>query len=190
MIAGELADFAGEGDGAVRQQDFGLADATRIENDFARRRVTGVVLVAQPEIIVAERDPAALATPADVNDLLPIGQEADETRQRGRRLLLGLCFELVRSCLDAKKGLDPILSKKAERTRAAILMSAGEACSSGLWLTPPRQRTNSMAKGMILSKAMASWPAPLDMRRGAVPELAAAAANNSESFSSQCAAGA
>jgi hypothetical protein len=43
---------------------------------------------------------------------------------------------------------------------------------------------------MTLSKAMASWPAPLGIRRGAAPQLSAAAANRSESFSSQCAAGA
>ena len=64
----------------------------------------------------------------------------------------------------------PILSRKVESTRAAISISAGEANSSGLWLTPPRQRTNSMANGMILSNAMASWPAPLGIRRGVVPQ--------------------
>src|ERR1700722_20155678 len=191
MVAGELPDLAGEGDGAIGQKDLRLADSARVENDVARRRVAGVVLVGQPAIIVAKRNPAALAAPADMGDLLPVGQERDEAGQRGRRLFLGLGFEFVRTGDDAKFGHGGrILSRKAERTRAALSMSAGDANSSGLWLTPPRQRTNSMANGMILSNAMASWPAPLGIRRGAAPQLSAAAASMPESFSSQWAAGA
>ena len=34
-MSGELADLAGEAYAAIGQQDFGLADAARIQDDFA-----------------------------------------------------------------------------------------------------------------------------------------------------------
>src|SRR5271166_6366406 len=37
MVAGELADLAGEADAPVGQQDLGLADAAGVEDDVARR---------------------------------------------------------------------------------------------------------------------------------------------------------
>jgi len=46
MVAGELADLAGEADTAISEQDLGLADAAGIENEVSRRREAGVVLVA------------------------------------------------------------------------------------------------------------------------------------------------
>src|SRR5262245_34986893 len=129
MIAGKLADFAGKRDGAVGQEDFRLADAARIKNDLARRRIAGVVLVSQPEIIVAKRDPATFAAPAHMDDLLPIGQQRNESRDGGRRLLLGLRFEFIGPCGDANFGHDPILSKKsvgrAEQSEAhAVFLEA------------------------------------------------------------------
>src|SRR5690242_5899986 len=67
MIAGELADLAGERHRAVGQQNFGLADAARVDDDLARRRIAGVVLVSETEIEVAQRNPAAFAAPAHVD---------------------------------------------------------------------------------------------------------------------------
>src|SRR6202030_1254427 len=64
MISGELADLAGEVHAAIGEQNLGLADAAGIEDDLARRRIAGVVLKAQPEIELAERNPAAFAAPA------------------------------------------------------------------------------------------------------------------------------
>src|ERR1700722_3870667 len=78
MISRKLADFAGEMHPAIGQQDFGLADAARIENELARRRIAGVVLVMQAEIELAEGDPAALAAPAHVDDSLFVRQHRAE----------------------------------------------------------------------------------------------------------------
>src|SRR5271168_2206548 len=41
--------------------------------------------------------------------------------------------------------------------------------SSGLWLTPPLQRTNSMPAGQSLPITIVSWPAPDGNRRGGTP---------------------
>src|SRR5712692_9564362 len=70
VIAGELADLAGETGRAVREEDLGLAEAAGIEQDLAGRGMAGMVLIADAEVVVAERDPARLAAPARVNDLL------------------------------------------------------------------------------------------------------------------------
>src|SRR5580698_10470141 len=70
MISSERSGFAGEGDVAIRQQDFGFADAAWVEDNLARRRITCRILIRQPEVEVAEWDPAALAAPAHVNDAL------------------------------------------------------------------------------------------------------------------------
>src|ERR1700679_1288418 len=58
MISRELTDLAGETHIAVGEQDLGFADAAGIEDDLTRRRIAGVVLVAQPKIEIAKRDPA------------------------------------------------------------------------------------------------------------------------------------
>src|SRR5260370_20847930 len=39
MVAGKLADFAGKLYGAVREQDFGLAQSAWIKKDFTRGRI-------------------------------------------------------------------------------------------------------------------------------------------------------
>ncbi len=69
MVAGELAHLAGEMHAAIGEQDLGLADAAGIEDDLARRRIAGVVLVGDAEIEIAERHPDALAAPAHVDRL-------------------------------------------------------------------------------------------------------------------------
>ena len=123
--------------------------------------MAGVVFVAQAEIEFAKRNPAAFAAPADVNDLLPVGQQRTNLAQVFGASSSPSRLEFIWSGVDAKRGHgDPILSRKVDSTRAAMSMSAGEANSAGLWLTPPRQRTNSMANGRLRSNAMASWPAP------------------------------
>ena len=50
------------------------------------------------------------------------------------------------------------------RTSSATATSAGSTDSSGWWLIPPAQRTNSIATGMAADSATASWPAPLTSR--------------------------
>ena len=68
VVARERARLGGEADVSVGEQDLRLRDAARVEDDLARVRVAGGVLRAEAEVEVAERDPAALARPADVND--------------------------------------------------------------------------------------------------------------------------
>ena len=91
MVAGELADLAGEMHPAIGEQDLGLADAAGIEDDLAGRGVAGVVLVADAEIELAERHPDALAAPAHMHDLADEGQVPEEG---GAGLRRGVQLEL------------------------------------------------------------------------------------------------
>ena len=67
MVAGELAHLAGEVDAAIGDQDFGFADAAGIEDDLARRGITGLVFVTDPKIEIAKRQPDGFAAPAHVH---------------------------------------------------------------------------------------------------------------------------
>src|SRR5580692_3949308 len=110
MIAGKLADFAGEADIAIGEQNFSLADAARIENDLAGRGIAGVVLVAQAEVEVAERDPTTFPAPADVNDPFLIRQHAAKFRAGfGRARGFKLRNELELRCFDADTFHDRLL---------------------------------------------------------------------------------
>src|SRR6185437_7106192 len=70
---------------AVGQQELRLADAARIEDDLARRRVAGVVFKRDAKIELAERDPDAFAAPANVNDLADERHVLEEGRHSLRR---------------------------------------------------------------------------------------------------------
>src|SRR5262249_60460363 len=82
VVPGELSRLRREVDVAVREQDLRLADAARMEDDLARMRVAGRVLGAEPEIEVAERDPARLAAPAHVDDARLEREQPAERRDR------------------------------------------------------------------------------------------------------------
>src|SRR6185312_2899227 len=69
VVAGERPRLAREADVPVREQDLGLADAARIEDELTRVRVARCVLRADADVEVAEGDPAALSAPADVDAL-------------------------------------------------------------------------------------------------------------------------
>jgi len=58
VVARELACLARESRRSVRKQDLGLAEAARVQEKLAGRRVAGVVLVADVQGEVAEGDPA------------------------------------------------------------------------------------------------------------------------------------
>src|SRR3954451_16098292 len=88
VVAGELADDAREQAAAVRQEDLGLAEAAGVEEDLPRRRVARVVLEADADVELAERDPGRLAAPAHVDHLLLERQQLRERRARLRRALL------------------------------------------------------------------------------------------------------
>src|SRR5205807_6559477 len=68
VVACELPRLAREVRVTIREQDLGLADAARVEDDLARVRIAGRVFWPEPEIELAEGDPAGLAAPADVDD--------------------------------------------------------------------------------------------------------------------------
>src|SRR5215211_3242586 len=57
MVPGQLSDDAGEAGSAVREQDLGLAEPARVEQDLAGRRVARVVLEPEPGLEVPERYP-------------------------------------------------------------------------------------------------------------------------------------
>src|SRR6516165_8560370 len=78
MIAGELPHFAGKAHAAIGEENLGLADAAGIKDDLAGRGEARMVLVAEAEIEIAQRNPTSLAAPAHMNDALAIGQEARE----------------------------------------------------------------------------------------------------------------
>jgi hypothetical protein len=105
MVAGKLADFAGKLHGAVREQNFGLAQSAGIKNDFTRGRMACRIFMGQSEIKAAQRNPAALAAPAYVNYLLPVGQHGVEF---GAGLWCGLnlhaCRERERASVDPDHG--------------------------------------------------------------------------------------
>src|SRR3990167_1523691 len=102
VVAGELADLARETDAAIGDEDLGLADPARIDDDLAGRRIAGVVLVFDAEVAVAEGDPAPLAAPADMDDPLAVGKEFLEGRAGFRRPLL-----LEPRLVGERAGLDP-----------------------------------------------------------------------------------
>src|SRR4051812_24833811 len=88
VVPGQLADDAREQAAAVGQEDLGLAEAAGVEEDLARRRVARVVLEADAELELAERDPRRLAAPAHVDDLLRVRQQLRERGAGLRRALL------------------------------------------------------------------------------------------------------
>src|SRR5215469_7791685 len=84
VVAGELSDLAGETDAAIGEQDLGLADAAGMDQELAGCGVARRVLVAEPEIEIAQRYPARFATPPYMDQTLPIRQHAGEFRASPR----------------------------------------------------------------------------------------------------------
>src|SRR6185437_9637018 len=117
VVAREGPGLRGEAHIAVGQQQLRLADAARVEDDLARRRIAGVVLKRDPEIQVAERHPHALAAPANVNDLADKRHMLDEGRHRfwrglvleitAKRIRPGNDFDFVHAALLSAGGLRP-----------------------------------------------------------------------------------
>src|ERR1700682_2463965 len=68
MVARQLAHLASDNRGAVRKQDLGFADAARIQQQVSGRGVARVVLVAEVEVEVAERNPGCLSAPACLDE--------------------------------------------------------------------------------------------------------------------------
>ena len=87
MVARQLAHLAAEHARPVGKQDLGLADPAGIQKKVAGRRIAGVVLVAEVEVQLPERDPRRLAAPASLDDLRLQGQHGGELGARLRREL-------------------------------------------------------------------------------------------------------
>src|SRR4051794_37158555 len=68
VVARERAGLRAERAMAVREEELGLGDAAREEQQLAGRRVAGRVLGADAELAVAPGDPVRLAAPAAVDD--------------------------------------------------------------------------------------------------------------------------
>ena len=89
VVASERPRLAPERAGAVWEEQLGLADATRVEQQLARRRIRRCVLRPDAEVELAERDPVRLAAPAAMDDPRLERQELPERldRRRGGVLL-------------------------------------------------------------------------------------------------------
>src|SRR5688572_3493797 len=74
----QRAVLAGETGPAVGEEDLGLADPAGIEEQLAGLRLRDRILEADPELEVAEGDPARLAAPPGVDELLAIGEQLEE----------------------------------------------------------------------------------------------------------------
>ena len=73
--------------------------------------------------------------------------------------------------------LAPRVAAAREELAAPTPASSAVIDSSGWWLRPSLQRTNSMPMSTRLSITMASWPAPLNKRLGTIPSAATAASS-------------
>src|SRR2546430_16070595 len=69
VVAGQLACLAREKRPTVRKEDLRLADAARVEQQWPGPGVARVVLVAEAELELAERDPRSLSAPAGLDEL-------------------------------------------------------------------------------------------------------------------------
>src|SRR6476619_2150972 len=88
VVPGELAADTAETAAAVREQELRLAVAARVEQHLAGRGVARVVLELEPGLRLPERDPHGLAAPADVDEVVRVGQQLYEVRARPRGALL------------------------------------------------------------------------------------------------------
>jgi len=74
-LCAATADLARKPHRAVGDQKFGLADASRIQQNLAGGGKAGVVFMTQAEIEVSQRNPAGFSAPAHMDDLLTIRQQ-------------------------------------------------------------------------------------------------------------------
>src|ERR687894_999790 len=98
VVGGELAELAPEDRAVVGEQNLRLRVAAGVEQDLTRLRHARRVLPRDPEVVVAQGDPARLPAPPHVDDLLPVRQQLLE-RLNGLRTPLPLPprHELVRT---------------------------------------------------------------------------------------------
>src|SRR6266851_4547393 len=87
MVARQLAHLAAEDRRTVGEQDLGFADAARIQQQVSGRRVARVILVAEVQVEVAERDPGGLSAPARLDETGLEWQHRREPRTRPGRPL-------------------------------------------------------------------------------------------------------
>src|SRR5579872_861903 len=74
VVAGELAQLAGEAHAAVRYQQFCFAVSARIKKKLPRSRIARRIFERQIRGEIGERHPASLAAPSAVNELLSEGK--------------------------------------------------------------------------------------------------------------------
>src|SRR5262249_23084824 len=157
----------------VREQQLRLRDAAGVPEQLAGRRVAGGVLERHAEVELAERDPARLAGPADVDDPLLVRQQPLERLARARR---AVALQPAGEGEVAARDPHAIVHGRAPRsvsarsiTSSAIATSSWSTFSAGLCEMPPSQRRNSIATGQIRARAAASCPAPLARSRAGNP---------------------
>src|SRR5579871_1813396 len=88
VVAGQLTHLAGEARPAVGEENFGFAESAWIEEHLAGRGMAGVVLEVDVELEVTQGNPARLAAPTRVNDLVAERQKLAEGVARPGRVFL------------------------------------------------------------------------------------------------------
>src|SRR6188508_70373 len=88
VVARQRADSGAEAAGAVREEDLALADLAGIDQQVARCRVRGVVLVPDIGTFLAERDPGGLPTPLAMDEPRTDGEPRQECLPGQRRVRL------------------------------------------------------------------------------------------------------
>src|SRR6266568_3951609 len=116
VVAGQLAHLAGEEGCAVWEQDLGLADAARVEQQVSGRGMARVVLIAEVEVERAERDPCRLTAPARLDQLGAQRQHRLEGRACPRR---GVALEPGEEAKPSDGYLDRHVKRMAPPQRAA-----------------------------------------------------------------------
>src|SRR5688572_8612101 len=86
MVACQLTRFAGKTGAAIGEEDFSFADATRIKQHIAARRVAGWIFIADAKLKISEGNPAGFPAPTGMNQLLAIREETHERRACLRRI--------------------------------------------------------------------------------------------------------
>src|SRR3712207_3845559 len=98
MVASKLSQLAREDGARVGEEDLRLRVATGVEQNLPRLRDARGIFEAYPEIVLTQGDPAGLTAPADVDDLLAVGQQPlERLAGPGRLFPLPPRQELVRS---------------------------------------------------------------------------------------------
>ena len=128
MVAGELSHFGREIEGAIGPDDLGFANAPRIKQHLPRRRMAGVVLPRQIEMIVAEWNPNSFPAPAHMDEF---GAQRQKFLECSARLWCSIQLEF--GCERKRAGLNGNIGQGSVSLRNLYLV----VCFTEAGLDPP-----------------------------------------------------